>query len=203
MSANEAVNKNVDRIIRVLVVESNFLFAQEIVFMLYPDPFITVTGITKSKSESMHMMYETKPDVVLFNRQLFDMFGNELVDLARMIHLNIKIIVFVEPGIENDKANATQNLISDTLHKPLAETVLTQSIKDVVLKSDKEKFEMFKLTARQAHILNLASQGLSNKEIAYDLNLSVRTVESHIKNILERLEVRKRIDAILKWTNRE
>ncbi len=52
------------------------------------------------------------------------------------------------------------------------------------------------LSKRELEILELVSQGLSNKEIANDLNLSRYTVESHIKHIYRKLAVRNRSKAV-------
>jgi DNA-binding CsgD family transcriptional regulator len=61
-----------------------------------------------------------------------------------------------------------------------------------------ERAEKAGLTRRQSEILELISEGLTNKEIADKLFLSTRTVDMHVSNILQRLNCRTRIDAINK-----
>src|SRR5687767_4029968 len=58
-----------------------------------------------------------------------------------------------------------------------------------------------KLSNREWEVLKLVLQGKSNKQIASSLNISVRTVEFHLKNIYAKLEVRSRIELILKLGN--
>ncbi|GJQ53218.1 MAG: hypothetical protein HKUEN02_20650 [Anaerolineaceae bacterium] len=54
------------------------------------------------------------------------------------------------------------------------------------------------LTEREIQILRLVAQGLTNKEIAYALNIAERTVEYHLGEIFRRLEVSSRIAAVVK-----
>jgi DNA-binding NarL/FixJ family response regulator len=53
------------------------------------------------------------------------------------------------------------------------------------------------LTAREAHILKLAAKGLSNKEIAFELSLSPRTVQSHLSSVFDKLGVTSRTQAVV------
>ncbi|WP_088187152.1 LuxR C-terminal-related transcriptional regulator [Desulfosporosinus sp. FKA] len=55
------------------------------------------------------------------------------------------------------------------------------------------------LTKRETEIIRLVSRGLHNKEIASVLGISVRTVEFHVSNILLKLEVSTRLEAVFKW----
>lgn len=55
------------------------------------------------------------------------------------------------------------------------------------------------LTPQQEAVLELASLGLTNKQIAHELNLSPRTVEIHTEKAVERLEARNRVHAVVKW----
>lgn len=57
------------------------------------------------------------------------------------------------------------------------------------------------LTPKEIEIIELVSRGLHNKEIASALDLKVRTVEFHVSNILSKLGVSKRFEAVLKWAN--
>lgn len=57
------------------------------------------------------------------------------------------------------------------------------------------------LTLKEIEIIKLVSRGLHNKEIASSLGISVRTVEFHVSNILPKLGVSKRIEAVLQWAN--
>ncbi|WP_407311797.1 response regulator transcription factor [Desulfosporosinus sp. SB140] len=57
------------------------------------------------------------------------------------------------------------------------------------------------LTVKELEVLELISKGFRNKEIAEFLGIKVRTVEFHVSNILPKLGVRKRFEAVLKWAD--
>jgi DNA-binding NarL/FixJ family response regulator len=56
--------------------------------------------------------------------------------------------------------------------------------------------ETFNITEREYSVITLIKEGLTNKEIAYELNISVNTVNNHIANIFSKTKVRSRIDLL-------
>ena len=58
------------------------------------------------------------------------------------------------------------------------------------------------MSAREIEVLGFLSRGLSNKEIAEHLHLSVETVRSYLKTIYDKLHVRCRTEAVLRYTSR-
>jgi DNA-binding NarL/FixJ family response regulator len=65
--------------------------------------------------------------------------------------------------------------------------------------SDQSAFALAKLTSRERDVLDLLSKGYVNKEIAQTLGISLWTVHGHIKNIFERLHVRTRTEAVVRY----
>ncbi len=55
------------------------------------------------------------------------------------------------------------------------------------------------LTARELEVLNLLNQGLKDKEISRDLEISIPTTKTHLRSIYKKLQVRNRIEATLKF----
>jgi DNA-binding NarL/FixJ family response regulator len=78
------------------------------------------------------------------------------------------------------------------LSPALAGRVLTEFARAEPMPATADEPEMPTLTARQREVLELAAQGLTNKEIAEQLCVSVETVKSHISQILKRLQVHSR-----------
>lgn len=66
-------------------------------------------------------------------------------------------------------------------------------------KFDKDPSEL--LTKKEIKIIELVSQGLRNKQIALSLGINVRTAESYVSNILSKLGVSKRFEAVLYWAS--
>lgn len=57
------------------------------------------------------------------------------------------------------------------------------------------------LTTREKEIIDFISKGLQNKEVALVLDINTRTVEFHVSNILRKLGVNSRFEAVLRWAN--
>jgi DNA-binding NarL/FixJ family response regulator len=83
------------------------------------------------------------------------------------------------------------------------ETYFSQSLDGLINNGDSDlqtpEVLVKLLTVKEVEILELMAKGLRNKEIAEILGLKVRTVEFHVSNILPKLGVNKRFEAIFKW----
>jgi two-component system nitrate/nitrite response regulator NarL len=101
--------------------------------------------------------------------------GDELADIIKSIH---------DGGVYVSPALASRMLVDIKEHK------------------SSEPFDLFSdLTAREEQILKQVSRGLSNKEIASALTLSDKTVKNYMTNILQKLQVRNRVEATIKARN--
>src|SRR3979411_1042623 len=82
-----------------------------------------------------------------------------------------------------------------SLHTPAAQAVIhTSLISDVITRAGERIEELELLTPRELEVLKLIAEGHSSKEIATTLVLSIKTVESHRANILNKLGMRDRVD---------
>jgi len=59
-----------------------------------------------------------------------------------------------------------------------------------------ESLSKYKISEREFSVVQLIGEGLTNKEIAYKLGISVNTVNNHVANIFEKMEVKSRIDLL-------
>src|SRR5436305_1925680 len=62
---------------------------------------------------------------------------------------------------------------------------------------EKQQFPAPRLTDRELEVLKLVAQGMSNREIAEDLYISENTVKNHVRNILEKLHLHSRMEAVV------
>lgn len=161
-----------------------------------------------------------KPDVVLMDINLPKMSGIECVRSLTKDYPEMQIImltVYEDSKLifESLKAGASGYLL-----KRASPDELLQAIKDVnnggspmssqiarkvvqyFQKSTKSDDISKKLTQREEEILNLLSKGFRYKEIAEKLFISIETVHSHIHKIYEKLQVRSRTEAVVKYLNR-
>jgi len=161
-----------------------------------------------------------KPDVVLMDIKLPGMSGIECV--ARLKEkLPALPIVMLTVFEDSDKvfkaleAGACGYLVKRTTPEDLLEALrqvhaggapMTGRIARMVVQSfgrmGTSKMETENLTPREREILELLAKGDLCKEIAEKLGLSLRTVHTHLKNIYEKLHVRSRTQAVLKYIGR-
>jgi len=132
-------------------------------------PVVRILMLTVSESEGDVM---DALDVGACGYILKGVGGNELADIVKTVHEGG---VYVSPG--------------------LAARMLVE-IKDHKSADPSDPFA--ELTAREEQILKQVSQGLSNKEVASALTLSEKTVKHYMTNILQKLQVRNRVEAAIK-----
>ena len=86
-----------------------------------------------------------------------------------------------------------QSLISPSM----ASKLLSEFNTLVKRAEEKQQFPAPRLTDRELEVLKLVAQGMSNREIAEDLYISENTVKNHVRNILEKLHLHSRMEAVL------
>jgi DNA-binding NarL/FixJ family response regulator len=64
-------------------------------------------------------------------------------------------------------------------------------------KPNKERSTALKLTDRELEVLRLVAKGLNNREVAKELFISENTVKNHVRNILEKLQLHSRMEAVM------
>jgi len=212
-------------IVRVLVVDDHTLFAQGTVALLSYEPRILVIGIAKNGIECMDFFSKNKPDVVLLDIRLPDTSGIDLIDKIKMVQPEVKIIMLTG---HNPRGYVTKSiskgangfLLKDCTVKEMIRGILSVYDDCVYLSQGLEAFlqpsinsnnlhspfssgkaPIELLTTREIEIMKLVSKGFHNKEIASSLDIKVRTVEFHISNILTKLGVSKRFEAVLMWAH--
>jgi two-component system nitrate/nitrite response regulator NarL len=132
-------------------------------------PVVRILMLTASESESDVM---EALEVGACGYALKGIGGNELADIIQTVHDGG---VYVSPGL------AARMLVD---------------IKDHQVSQPSDLFS--DLTAREEQILKRVAKGLSNKEVALDLTLSEKTVKHYMTNILQKLQVRNRVEAAIK-----
>jgi DNA-binding NarL/FixJ family response regulator len=172
-----------------------------------------IVGEATEGNETYFLINSLKPDVVLLD---ISMPGMKVVDIIRETRkrkLNFKVIIITSLC---DEQNITELLqigidgyllkdekicvISDAIYKICnGNTYFSQNVLSIIVEKacQYDSNSKWKLTAREINVLDLMCSGKTNKEIAKDINTSKRTVEFHVSNILRKLGVRNRIEAII------
>lgn len=115
-------------------------------------------------------------------------------DLVEFVHLGVSGFIMKDATLED--LVRTIRSVADGEHvlpSPLTGTLFSQIAKDAVIKGRTSVLESVRMTPREREVINCIAEGMSNKAIAVDLRISPHTVKSHVRNIMEKLELHTRL----------
>jgi len=200
--------------INVLVVDDHPLFRQGVVHSLASEPGLTVVAEASSGEEALRLARELLPDVVLLD---ISMPGwNGLVTAERIsTACPAAAIVMLTVSEDKDKLLAAfkagaRAYVLKGVSAPELGNVLRAAARGDVYVSPSLAAEMLvsltqgrapdslqELTDREREILRMIGQGLTNREIGTRIFLSEKTIKHYVTNILQKLQVRSRVEAAL------
>ncbi len=214
------MNKAAKYPIRILAVDSYPVVTQGIVSFLLADKQLFSVDVACNAKESLRTAKQWKPDIVLLDINLPDIYEFSL--MKQFEQENIKVLIFVDLKnndhiIEYILSGARGYLLKDCSKTEMIEALLKiynnemyfpRNIKlfiksATILSNDMQQREFTIsnlcniMTHREKEILLLISHGLQNKEIAIKLRIKNRTVEYHVSNILSKLGVSSRVEAVI------
>ena len=200
--------------IGVLVVDDHPLFREGVVHSLDAEPGLTVVGQAASGEEALRLARELMPDVVLLDISMPGWSG--LVAAAKIATAcPATVIVMLTVSEDKDKllaafkAGARGYVLKGVSAQELAKVVRSAAAGDVYvspplaaemlvsLTRGRAPDPLQELTDREREILGLIGTGLSNREIGERLFLSEKTIKHYVTNILQKLQVRSRVEAAL------
>jgi len=206
--------------IRVLVVDDHPLFRQGVVHSIESDPRLAVVGETASGEEALRLARELLPDVVLLD---ISMPGWNGLVTAQKITTACPATTIVMLTVSEDKdklfaafkAGARAYVLKGVSARELAQVVHTAASGEVYvspslaaemlvsLTQSKAPDPLQELTGREREILSLIGAGKTNREIGESIFLSEKTIKHYVTNILQKLQVRSRVEAALLAAQRE
>jgi two-component system, NarL family, response regulator LiaR len=209
--------------ITILLAEDHKLVRESIRQALERDPEFTVVGEAGDGEEAVKKAKELKPAVVIMDISMPKLNGIDATRLIKQDQPQSIILVltaydyeqYVFPVLEAGAAGYLLKDISSAelinaiktvhrgeavLHPTIARKVLTRFNRDKVETGKENKPDV--LSEREAGIIKMAAKGMSNNEIAEELHLSVRTIESHLGSIFNKLGVGSRMEAVIEAMRR-
>ena len=208
--------------VRVLIVDDHEVVRRGTRELLEKADGITVVGEAQDGEEAVEKVGLFQPDVVLMDVSMPKMSGT---DATRLIKKHAPTTAVLALSAFDDdqyvfallEAGAAGYLLKNVRGAQLVEAVLQVAAGESVLHPDLHAkvmrrigeqrrsgeqsraaaHEDERLTGREVEVLKLAAKGLSNKEIARRLVISTRTVQVHLANIFQKLEVGSRTEAVL------
>jgi two-component system response regulator NreC len=201
--------------IRILICDDHTLFVEGIKAMLRGEASLDIVGEARDGRQAVGLVKQLKPDVILMDVSMPDMNGFDATRRVRDIDPEVKVLMLtmhdeeelvarcLEAGAAGyimKDAPASQLLYAiETVRKGeryLSPNVLKKVVDGYVRNTNRPQTSYDRLTAREREILKLLAEGLTVKEIAIRLNLSVKTVEVHKHNLMKKIDVHDKAELI-------
>ena len=208
-----------NKAIRVFIADDNRLLREGLAFMLAEQKDIVVIGAAASGRKALEHIKSLRPEVALID---IGMPGKDGIEVTQALHGDVpevKVIILGMPDLTDEimaciEAGAAGYVLKEASFDSLVETIRSVH-RDESFCSPRMAASLFsriaelagervlkiplssvKLTPREVEIISKAADGLSNKEIAQLLSIEAQTVKNHIHNILDKLQLHNRLEAV-------
>jgi DNA-binding NarL/FixJ family response regulator len=202
----------------VLIVDDHEVFRRGLELVLAEEADLQIVGEAADGLEAIERAADLLPDVIVMDVRMPGVGGIEAARRIRHAQPATKVVMLTGSEDEEDlfaavRVGATGYLLKEAAIAELAgavravargQALITPSMATKLL----GEFNLLsrrvdshdtspKLTDRETEVLRLVAKGMSNKEIAADLVIAENTVKNHVRNILEKLQLRSRMEAAL------
>jgi DNA-binding NarL/FixJ family response regulator len=201
--------------VRVLIADDQTLFRVGLARLLEEDPRVLIVGQAGDGAEAVKLAATLRPDVVLMDLKMPNLDGIEATRQIVANYAGVKVLLLTTFEADNHviqalKAGASgyilkdsrpDSIVSSLLAVMAGERVMASAVANRVLEmltgttTPKEFYDG--LTGREIEILKLLAGGMANKQIAYKLKISEKTVRNHVSNMYEKLNIYDRSQAVL------
>jgi DNA-binding NarL/FixJ family response regulator len=207
-------------VIRVLIADDQAVFRRGLFVVLSSEPDIDIVAEAEDGSDAVAKAEETAPDVVLMDVRMPRVNGIEATRRIRELMPTTKVLMLTVSDEEDDlyeaiKAGANGYLLKEISVEEVAgaihavmqgQSLISPSMASKLLHefnalarraAEREQLPAPTLTARELEVLKLVARGMSNKDVADQLFISENTVKNHVRNILEKLHLHSRMEAVM------
>ncbi len=205
--------------VKIIMVDDHQIVRDGIKALISDEPWIDIIGEASNHTELFALLNTLKPDMIMLDISMPEMSGIEIARQLTIDRPEIKLLMlsmymseeFITNAIE---AGAKGYLTKTTTQEEILNALkvineggefYSDSVSNILLKSfikktqnkvSDSKEQAIILTKRENEILKHFAEGLSNKEIADRLFISIRTVESHKNNIMQKLDLKSTVELI-------
>ena len=203
--------------VKVLIADDQTLFREGIKDVLTGEKWISVVGEAADGEEVVTLAKKLKPDVILMDIKLPKMDGISATRVIKKADPNINILMLSSFEDEAHVMDAVQAGANGYLSKMLPAAELVNSIRTFTTEGLMIPQQMMgkllqglrkmgepnaptqaMLTKTEVKVLDMLGSGLSNKELAMELNCSVKTIKNHLNSAFHKLGVTSRTEAVVK-----
>jgi len=201
--------------IRVLICDDHTLFREGLRSLLQNEPGVEVVGEAENGRDAIEKLKQIPADVVLMDISMPHLNGFEATQKIVQTCKNVRVLVLTMYD-EDDliirclEAGASGYVLKDAPAeqlvyairearkggKYLSPSVVNKVVSQYLQTSVRPKDAYDLLSNREREVLKMLAEGLSVKEIAYRLKLSVKTVEAHKYNLMRKLDVHDRTELV-------
>ena len=204
--------------IRILLADDHVLMREGTRELLEREKDFDVVGEADDGEEAVRLATELQPHVVLMDIAMPRLSGIEATRQIMSIRPATSVLILT--GYDDDQyvfalleAGAAGYLLKDVRARDLVEAIRAVNagesvLHPVIARKVVSRFsqprsepaaerELDQLTERELQVLRLAARGLSNRDIARELFLSVRTVQGHLQNVFDKMQVGSRTEAVV------
>lgn len=200
--------------INIMLVDDHSMVREGIKQILELDGDIVVNGEAGDGKQCVEMLEQKKPDVLLLDINMPNMNGLQVLQYLKEKKKNVKVLILtihneieylvraVEYGVNG---YVLKDSPSSVLKKAIfminkGETFIQPELTPILKERLEERGNSSNslddsLTRREVEVLKLLAEGLFNKEIAYMLDISEKTVKNHVSNIFKKINVSDRTQA--------
>ncbi len=208
--------------IRTLIVDDHALFRRGLEMVLGAESDIELVGEASDGAEAVQKAAEFLPDVVLMDIRMPRSTGIEACRAMKDAAPSAKIVILTNSDEEEDlfeaiRAGASGYLLKDipldevagavravhggqSLINPSMAAKLLTEFASLARRDAGDRAEQVpapRLTEREMQVLKLIARGMNNRDIAGELYISENTVKNHVRNILEKLQIHSRMEAVM------
>jgi len=201
--------------IRVLIVDDHPIVRKGLRTLLDNEPDFQCVGEASNGEEAIELAMRLQPDVTLMDLVMSPVDGVEAIQRIKNQRPSACILVLTTFADDDNVFPAIKAGASGYILKDIPPEELLQAIQDVsagwpflhptiatrlmreINQTNSPPENTDPLTERELEVLRLTARGLTNQEIALELNVSERTVTTHISNILDKLHLANRTQATL------
>lgn len=203
--------------ISIVLIEDNLMVRKELASLIRQQPGFKVLAASANVIQALKKVREAKPRVVLVD---FGLQNHDSLRLTATLHQEVpdtRVIVmglfplqediadFVSAGASgfvmkdaslDEFLNTIRRVAKgiDVLPTKLTGSLFSQIAQRAVQNGRSRVLRSVKLTPRERQVVDLISEGFSNKEIAAQLHIAIHTVKSHVHNVLEKLALHTRLE---------
>lgn len=203
------------RVFKLVIVDDHSLVREGTSELLNREPDFQVVGQAGTGEEGLELLERVRPDIALVDVSLPGMSGLELTRELVERQIEVKVLIlsayddyaYVAEALDVGVAgymlkSATGRELVDAIRAVLngvfvLDTKVSARLSRHWRHEAKDESNAATLTPRESDVLKLLAKGMSNKQVAAQLLLGLRTVEGHVSNILAKLGVSSRTEAVL------